>query len=164
MGCQIGAALLLGLAISGMHYVGMAAANIPHGAVSHSTSAMLTVNNMESLVIIASVLLAVLLSFGFMFTIAARLELSKSLRAANESLRAANTELQQRALERDRYFNQSFNCLAVAGFDGCFKRLNPAWEADFGLRVEELAGKPFLNVIDPGAQSCPASFSSRVTW
>ncbi len=54
--------------------------------------------------------------------------------------------------ERDRYFNQSLNFLAIAGFDGYFKRLNLAWEKAFGFPLAELLSKPFLKTIHPGNQ------------
>jgi len=76
--------------------------------------------------------------------------------------------------ERDRYFNQSLNFLAVAGFDGYFKRLNPAWTTVFGYTQEELLSPPFMNFIHPQTQSdtaaefdkllsgVPSSFESQI--
>ncbi|MCX7825746.1 MAG: PAS domain S-box protein [Verrucomicrobiae bacterium] len=51
--------------------------------------------------------------------------------------------------ERDRLFNHSLDLLCVAGFDGFFKQLNPAWQKTLGWTVEELKAKPWLDFVHP---------------
>jgi PAS domain S-box-containing protein len=59
--------------------------------------------------------------------------------------------------ERDRYFDQSLNLLAIATFDGHFKRLNPAWPKEFGFSLEELLSRPFIDFVAPGSSKQAAA-------
>lgn len=56
-----------------------------------------------------------------------------------------------RALEAEsaRHFNLSLDMICIAGFDGCFKHVNPAFERCLGYRPEELVGRPFLDFVHP---------------
>lgn len=47
------------------------------------------------------------------------------------------------------FFNQSPDMLCIAGFDGRFKRLNPAWQQALGWTSEELQASPFLEFVHP---------------
>ncbi|RYZ04098.1 MAG: EAL domain-containing protein, partial [Comamonadaceae bacterium] len=96
---QLLAALLMGVAICGMHYTGMAAARFPVGSVCLSAD-KLGGANLTGLVVVTSCLL--LLGTLFTSVIDARLQvvarrLSSSLETANAQLTTANQELQQRA-------------------------------------------------------------------
>lgn len=51
--------------------------------------------------------------------------------------------------ERDRILNLSKDLICVAGMDGYFKYLNPAWESTLGYSMEEMLEKPFLDFIHP---------------
>ena len=69
---------------------------------------------------------------------------------ANGIVRRDFQKRQQSEQERDRFFNLSLDMLCIAGFDGFFKRLNPAWQMGLGWSLDELMSKPWLDFVHPG--------------
>ena len=51
--------------------------------------------------------------------------------------------------EFEHFFTQSLDMLCIAGLDGYFKRVNPAWTTRLGWKVEELTSKPFFDFVHP---------------
>ncbi|MFI5283418.1 MAG: ATP-binding protein [Candidatus Dormibacterales bacterium] len=49
----------------------------------------------------------------------------------------------------ESFFSLSVDMLCVAGFDGFFKHLNPAWAQTLGFTDAELMARPFLDFVHP---------------
>jgi P-type Cu+ transporter len=83
-------------------------------------------------------------------------ERTADLGLANESLQVevkeriqAEEKIREKTEELDRIFSLSLDLLCIAGIDGRFHKLNPAWEQTLGFGVEELEGQNFLDFVHP---------------
>jgi PAS domain S-box-containing protein len=65
--------------------------------------------------------------------------------------------------EADRIFTLSPDIIAVAGFDGYFKRVNPAVEQVLGYTQEELLGRPYLDFVHPDDRNRTETEASALT-
>jgi PAS domain S-box-containing protein len=63
--------------------------------------------------------------------------------------------------ELERFFTLSLDLLCVAGFDGYFKRLNPAWERLLGYTTEELLSRPYLDFVHPDDRNPTTSEANK---
>ncbi len=51
--------------------------------------------------------------------------------------------------ERDRFFSQSIDLLAIGNFEGYFERINPAFERLLGFTETEFVSRPFIDFVHP---------------
>lgn len=51
--------------------------------------------------------------------------------------------------EFEKFFDLSLDMLVIAGTDGYFKRVNPAWERTLGWTSEALLSRPFVDFVHP---------------
>ena len=65
--------------------------------------------------------------------------------------------------ERDQFFSLSIDMLCIAGFDGYFKHLNPAWEKTLGFTNEELYSKPFLEFVHADDRASTAAAAQQLS-
>ena len=65
--------------------------------------------------------------------------------------------------ELERFFTLSLDMLCVAGFDGYFKRVNPAWERALGYTKEELLSRPYADFVHPEDQTPTAMAADKLS-
>jgi PAS domain S-box-containing protein len=84
------------------------------------------------------------------------------LRRSVVDLSRAIRERRMTEEELDQLFTVSLDMLCIAGFDGYFKRINPAWEKTLGVPIEELLAKPFHEFVHPDDRDRTAAESERL--
>jgi PAS domain S-box-containing protein len=84
------------------------------------------------------------------------------LARVNSALQAEIDERAHAELERDRFFDMSLEMLCVAGMDGYFKELNPAWEKALGWTAAELKARPFVEMVHPDDRAATEAETQRL--
>ncbi|MBI5366092.1 MAG: response regulator [Planctomycetes bacterium] len=64
--------------------------------------------------------------------------------------------------ENGRFFTLTGHMLCIAGFDGRFRRLNPAWERTLGFSQEELLARPWLDWVHPEDRAATVAAGERL--
>jgi PAS domain S-box-containing protein len=72
------------------------------------------------------------------------------------------SELNEARAELDQFFSLSLDLLCIAGVDGSFKRVNPAWEAALGWTTAELTAGPYLELVHPEDREPTAAESAKL--
>jgi PAS domain S-box-containing protein len=76
-------------------------------------------------------------------------ERNSALADSNSALLQEIVDRRRSEAERDRIFTLSLDLLCICGFDGMFKRVNPAFGKVLGFTVEELMARPFMEFVHP---------------
>ncbi|MFL6234168.1 MAG: response regulator [Thermoanaerobaculia bacterium] len=76
-------------------------------------------------------------------------ESAAALARVNTELQAEIDERTHAEAERDRFFDISLEMLCIAGMDGYFRQLNPAWEKVLGWTAEEMKSRSSIEFIHP---------------
>jgi PAS domain S-box-containing protein len=64
--------------------------------------------------------------------------------------------------ELSHFFELSLDMLCVAGFDGYFKRVNPAWQKTLGYTEAELLSRPYLDFVHPDDRRATVAEADRL--
>ena len=130
---KLGCSVVMGAAVSGMHYTGMAASMFEPMAHGHQTPGVA----IDTLLLGYTVGVGAMILSGFALlgTFVDRL-------FASQSMRLDYTELRYRSL-----FENNPDAVFTLSLDGYFSEVNPAAEKLFGYRAHELASMLFLPFV-----------------
>ena len=101
--------------------------------------------------------------FGSMFRLLSQAdEGAAELARINARLQAEIDEHARAVQERDRFFDMSVELLCIAGVDGYFKQLNPAWTKVLGWSLDELRARPFADLVHPDDRTLTGGEQQRL--
>jgi len=74
----------------------------------------------------------------------------------------AKKEIGNKLNTKELFFNYTNEMACIAGFDGYFKELNPAWSRVLGWSTEELLSKPWNDFVHPDDVEATESIKSTI--
>ncbi|WP_077037184.1 EAL domain-containing protein [Pelomonas sp. KK5] len=148
LGRRVGAALLMGVAVAGMHYTGMAATRFAPGSVCMTPRTGLSGGWLALLVgLAASSLMLLTLVASIIDT--HRLRLQRRRDAAR--LARANRKAEFSAAQTQAILEAALDCIITMDGEGRIVHFNGAAEAAFGMRRADVIGRPLADCIVPPA-------------
>ncbi len=93
-------------------------------------------------------------------------EVGKLTISLNQMIRRVATytqDIKQKQHQLDNFFNISFDMLCIAGFDGYFKFVNPAFEKTLGYTIEELLSSQFIDFVHPEDKAATIAESEKLS-
>ncbi|WP_017716645.1 PAS domain-containing protein [Kamptonema formosum] len=84
-------------------------------------------------------------------------QLTNSLNQLIGCVAASLEEIKRSQAEMERFFNLSSDMLCIAGADGYFRRIDPAFERTLGYSREQLLRKPYLAFLHPEEREATAA-------
>jgi PAS domain S-box-containing protein len=96
------------------------------------------------------------------FLMRREMRLAAANQALNRELGKQIAETQRSRQEVDNYFMLSLDPLCIAGFDGYFKRVNPAWEKVLGWATQDMVARPFTTFVHPDDRDRTAEVAARL--
>ncbi len=100
---------------------------------------------------------------GSMYTLFRQADRSAAeLARINAELQGEMDERARAEHERDRFFDISLEMLCIAGQDGYFRQLNPAWQRVLGWTPEELMARPYAEFVHPDDRAVTATEQQRL--
>ena len=64
--------------------------------------------------------------------------------------------------DRDRFFQLSYDMLAIVSMEGYFLQANPAWTKTLGYTLEELTAQPYIELVHPDDQAATMTEAERL--
>jgi PAS domain S-box-containing protein len=90
-------------------------------------------------------------------------ERTRQLTAVNQELEKEIAERRQAEAQRDRFFISSPDMLCIAGMDGYFKRLNPAFTQMLGYTTDELMSRPVVDFVHPDDRAATSAAQKNLS-
>jgi two-component system sensor histidine kinase/response regulator len=65
--------------------------------------------------------------------------------------------------ELDQFFELSIDMMCIAGFDGYFKRVNPAWRRVLGYTEAEMLSQPYMDFVHPDDRTATVAAADKLS-